>query len=135
MKNATLLLILLATFCRKTEIYSQNIPSYGNIEFSKQDIPLKEDDTDFEGGIARTPVLQSFATAFLLRKNVYVDFNYPINEVTVSIINKNMEKCTHSITYCQPNTIIIDISMEENGEYQIRLDSSSFSLSGEFRID
>ena len=59
MKNAILFFIILATLCCNTEIYSQTSPVDDFSKFSKQDIPLKGDDTDFDEGIARTPVRQS----------------------------------------------------------------------------
>ena len=65
MKNAILFFIILATLCCNTEIYSQTSPVDDFSKFSKQDIPLKGDDTDFDEGIARTPARQSAATAFL----------------------------------------------------------------------
>lgn len=66
MKNAILFFIILATLCCNTEIYSQTSPVDDFSKFSKQDIPLKGDDTDFDEGIARTPARQSAATAFFM---------------------------------------------------------------------
>lgn len=66
MKNAILFFIILATLCCNTEIYSQTSPVDDFSKFSKQDIPLKGDDTDFDEGIARTPARQSVATTIAL---------------------------------------------------------------------
>lgn len=70
-------LSFLQLYVDNTEIYSQTSPVDDFSKFSKQDIPLKGDDTDFDEGIARTPVRQSAATAFLYGNCVYVNFACP----------------------------------------------------------
>ena len=95
MKNAILFFIILATLCCNTEIYSQTSPVDDFSKFSKQDIPLKGDDTDFDEGIARTPARQSAATAFLYGNYLYIQGWFIQN--LYSHINPNGEKLQFAI--------------------------------------
>ena len=134
MKNAILFFIILATLCCNTEIYSQTSPVDDFSKFSKQDIPLKGDDTDFDEGIARTPARQSAATAFLYGNCVYFNFACPVNDVKIAIIDKSTGKYIYAENHNQPD-IIIDINTKNKGEYQIMINSIYFFLWGEFSID
>ena len=106
MKNAILFFIILATLCCNTEIYSQTSPVDDFSKFSKQDIPLKEDDTDFD----------------------------EVNDVKIAIIDKSTGKYIYAENHNQPD-IIIDINTKNKGEYQIMINSIYFFLWGEFSID
>lgn len=106
----------------------------GNTIESERDIPLKGKE-DYPGeGIMRF-VKELPAHVYFTDGLLTLDFSYPVNCVTVSVTNVSTGKVVYWDVYDLPGQVIIDLTGESSGKYQVGLISESWSLCGNFSIE
>lgn len=120
-------------FCAQAKTCGRSKAKSNTIE-SERDIPLKGKE-DFTGeGIVRS-VKELPAHVYFTDGQLTLDFSYPVNCVTVSVTNVSTRKVTYWDVYDLPGQVIIDLTGEASGKYQVGLISVSWSLCGDFSIE
>lgn len=111
------------SFCNGQEIYLQDSKNKKPKDWTGNGTPIRR-------SISFQPV-----HAYLYNNIINFDFEGVLSSVAISVINEITGESIYSGNYNSPNSIIIDLSAENDGCYLIRIEYDDILLAGHFVLE
>ncbi|MEG0463733.1 DUF3244 domain-containing protein [Bacteroides sp.] len=98
-----------------------------------REIPLKAMKPGQPGSIARS-IIQKPAIGRICDGVLTIDFLSPVSSITITLTNLLTGKIVYWDAFEMAGNVVIDLTSEESGTYQVNLNSPHWCLQGQFDL-